>query len=197
MFREMRTPMIVRASVLFFYGPWLGAQPTRPELFGYVGVLRAAGDEGSLGSGLLWGGTAVVPIARRVAFDVDIGRAKTERNFPGELFQLRRTFAGFSVIGRWGSAHTYVFAGGGVGIEASNRLSQSGNVLPGFRPPGGREVAPGVFQFTSSDTRPSLVVRGGVVHAIWRNILVRFDLFSSQQHVLPNLGARAALGWRF
>ena len=175
----------------------ISSQPVRPEVFGYVGRVRAAADEGPLGSGVLWGGDVIVPIGHRLGIGIDAGTAKTGRSFSGGDFQLRRTFVGFSLLGRWGLERTYAFAGAGGGFEHSNSASTIGNLAPGFRPPNAEEVSPGVFRFRSSETSPSLVGRAGVVHAIRGNLLLRFDLLWSQRYVLPNIGGRVGLGYRF
>lgn len=184
-------------ALLFASAVAISSQPTRPEVFGYAGGLRAAGDEGSLGSGLLWGGDVIVPLGRRLGVGIDIGTAKTERSLGGNDFRLRRTFWGTTLLGRWGNERTYFFAGGGVGFEHSSAVSTAGNFLPGVRPPGAEEVSPGVFRFRSSETNPSLVGRAGVVHAIRGNLLLRFDLLWSQRYALPSIGGRAGLGYRF
>ena len=98
------------------------SQPVRPEVFGYVGRVRAAADEGSLGSGLLRGGDVIVPIGHRLGIGIDAGTAKTGVSFGLGDFQLRRTFVGFSLLGRWG-----LFAGAGGGFEHSNSASTIGS----------------------------------------------------------------------
>jgi hypothetical protein len=71
---------IARISVLFCAVAFpVFAQPTRPEVFGYFGGLRAAGDESSLGSGFMYGGDVLVPIHRRIAVNVDAATGKTSR----------------------------------------------------------------------------------------------------------------------
>ena len=100
------------------------SQPVRPEVFGYVGRVRAAADEGSLGRGLLWGGDVIVPIGCRLGIGIDAGTAKTGVSFGVGDFQLRRTFVGFSLLGRWGSERTYAFAGAGGGRTGSPRLAR-------------------------------------------------------------------------
>ena len=172
--------------------------PLRPEVFGNVGWMKAAGDEGGLGSGLLVGGGAVVPIGERLGMDVDVSTVGTQLNStPSEAFQLRRTFVAPSIVRRWGSNQTYAFAGAGIGLENSRRVSRSSNVLPGFRPPNSQEVSPGLFEFRSTDTGASLVLRAGIVREISHGALIRFDMLWSQRLVLPNIGLRIGLGFRF
>lgn len=173
------------------------SQPTRPEVFAYVGGLRAAGDEGSLGAGFIYGGDILVPFYRRLALNIDAATAKTRRSSGGDEFHLRRTFLGVSLVGRWGNERTYFFAGGGLGIEHSRGRTIASTFLPGIRPPGAEEIAPGVFQFRSSETNPALIGRAGFVHTVWRRALLRFDLLWSQQHALPNIGGRVGVGYRF
>lgn len=189
---------MTRACLLLFSSAAaMFSHPWRPEVFGYAGGLRAAGDEGWLGSGLLWGGDVIVPLSRRFGVGIDVGTARTGRSLGGNDFRLRRTFGGSSLLGRWGNDRTYFFAGGGVGFEYSSAVSTAGNFLPGVRPPRAEEVSPGVVRFRSSETKPSLAGRAGVVHAIRGSLLLRFDLLWSQQFARPSIGGRVGIGYRF
>lgn len=181
--------------------PWnLLRGNSRAENIGPHSVVEPPGlgaDEGSLGSGLSWGGAAVVPVGERFALDMDVSTVRTRRTFSADEFEPRRTFLAPSLVGRWGTDRTYAFAGAGIGMERSSSRSRSSNLLPGVRPPGAREVSPGVFEFRSSDTGASLVIRAGIVQQVWRKTVARFDQLWSQRHVLPNVGVRFGLGFRF
>jgi hypothetical protein len=166
-------------------------QPRAVELFGHAGALRFAGDEGSLGSAVSFGGAFLVPVARRLAVDVDLqtSRLATGEIGPPNHFTQRRTFLSPSIVYRAGSERVYGFAGGGLGLQ-HNRTNGTFT----FSSAGGpTQTAP----FTSSDTGLTLHGVAGVVGAITPRLLIRGDAFLAFRYVLPSVGARIGIGIRF
>lgn len=158
------------AAFLFFASVPLFAQPATVEAFGMLGVHRVAADEGSLGTGVFYGGALAVPIHRRLAVDVDVVQGRTKREFSssGVVFRSKQTLVSPSLVARWGSDRAYFFAGGGVGGAFSD--GESGHTYVG---------------------------KAGIVGAISPDLLIRADLVITFQHALPHLGTRVGVGYRF
>ena len=189
----------LQAVCLLSYSAFLleAQPPPRPEVYVHAGWFSIAGDESTGPGALSFGGGAQIPITARFGIDIDASTMKARRDFGSDQFQIRGTFVNFSLVARWGSERTYVFAGARAGVENTNSVSRASNFLPGFRPPGAQEVAPGVFEFRNSETRPSLVVRTGLVQTITERLVARIDMLWSQRFVAPSIGVRAGLGLRF
>lgn len=174
------------------------AQPRRPEAFGHVGFLRIAGDESGGPTTAQFGAGLMLPFTKRFAADVDLTTAKASEAYGStDSYETRRTFFSGSVVARWGNERTYFFLGGGLGLENDRTVNRASNFRPEFRPPNGIEVSPGVFEFRNRYTDPTLVFRTGVVHTIRNRLLTRVDLLWSHRFVLPSIGLRVGVGYRF
>ena len=145
------------------------AQPRSPEVFGQVGLARAAGDEGSLGIGPSFGGALMVPFVPKLGFDLDVQAARTRRDVSAG-FELKadQTLVNPAIVYRRGNERAYFFAGGGVGYVS-----------------GGEECG------------ATLIGKFGVVAAPGKRFLLRADFLWSQQFVLPHVGVRLGVGYRF
>lgn len=156
------------------------AQPKRPEVFGQIGVFRDGGDEGSLGTGVSVGGSAMIPFAERWAADIAVHSFQTDLTIGADSTTLRSILFLPAVAYRRGSEKAYFFIGGGVGAEqARSRFRASGQA----------------FGFTSN----GMLVhwRTGFVANPARQVLIRFDLIMAHRYVLPNVGATIGVGYRF
>jgi hypothetical protein len=145
------------------------AQPRAVEVFGQIGVARAAGDEGSLGTGASYGAAVTVPIVSRWAVDVDVAAVRARRTFSyAPELRGRQTLISPSLVYRRGSERAYFFAGGGTGAE----LSDEGRFM-------------------------MLLGKCGVVVSPTRRLLLRGDFLVGFSKVLPNVGVRFGIGYRF
>jgi hypothetical protein len=166
------------------------AQPTAVELFGHVGVTRTGDDEGSLGPAVAVGGALMVPLRPRWAIDVDVQAARrSDDNFAGNQFRLRRIMFSPAIVYRRGSERVYGFVGGGAGGQFDETR------ITGVREP----VAGSQFAFTSENTTSGLTLhgKGGLVAQIFTNFLIRADGFVAFRYVLPDAGVRIGIGYRF
>jgi hypothetical protein len=175
------------------------APPRSIEVFGHLGAFYAGADEGSLGHGASYGGAVVVPIAGRLAVDVDVLTARTRRDRPGGSFRLRRTLVLPSLVYRWGSRRVYVFAGGGLGRRIDETYSRESNFADWYTPPvpPWRQIGPREWEISNSESRTTVHGRVGVVVEPARRLLLRFDWFGSWKYVLPDTGIRLGVGFRF
>jgi hypothetical protein len=180
----------IRFTVFLLLAGSALAQPRRPEIFLNIGVMRAGGDEGSLGSGAAYGGAVMLPFTRRLAVDLDVQVSKVVNDIGGNRHELRRWLIMPSLVYRFGTEKVYGFTGGGVGA-AFDRLSHT-EAFPIPRP-----VGPDLFAFESKDTDRTLHALGGVVVNPLPHLVVRFDLYVAFQFVLPNAGVKAGVGYRF
>lgn len=158
------------------------AQPQAVEAFAHAGVLRATGDEGSNGTGVSVGGAILFPILSRVAIDVDFWTARTTRGSSGFEFGTRQTTVAASLLYRHGNERAYGFVGGGLGGQFDREF---------FRP------GPGLPETTTTHSGAAVALRGGVVAAVTERVLIRAELIASVRYLLPNVGARVGLGYRF
>jgi hypothetical protein len=175
----MRAP-----GILLLCGiPALAELQRSPEVFGQAGVLRLGADEGSAGRGASSGGLAMLPITPKFAADVEALTAKvSSAGPPGERFSLRRTMVLPALVRRWGDGKVYGFVGGGVGMQLDRTHVVSS--LAGLN-------------FRGSDTGMTLHGKGGVVAALTPRLLVRGDALIAFRYVLPSIGLRIGLGYRF
>lgn len=178
--------------ILFlFAASLLLAQPRAPEVFGQIGRVRVGGDEGSLGSGTTYGGAAMLPLTARWAVDVDVQTSRVGwEQSTGERFARRTTHISPAIVHRWGTARFYGFAGGGLGAEvASTRSRFFASEQPG---------APArLIDQSGSESGPALLGKLGFVAGITERLLVRADLSLNFRYVLPSVGARIGIGYRF
>lgn len=181
----MRLAVILLASI-----PAL-AQPVRPEIYGQVGVLRLAGDEGSLGSGVAYGGAVVLPFHRRWALDIDVITARATEDRPApDLFTERRTLVLPSVIARWGNERIYGYAGGGAGLQSESSRVR-GRIFTSPTDPGS------VFERESTVHGVTLHGKTGFVYSPAPHLVLRADLTLAWRYVLPSVGFKLGLGYRF
>lgn len=163
--------------------PALAELPRTPEVFGQAGVLRLGEDEGSAGRGASFGGSAMLPITPKFAVDVEALTARVSSSEPpGERFSLRRTMLLPALVRRWGDEKVYGFAGGGVGAQFDRTHIVSSSAGLNFR---------------GGDNGMTLHGKGGVVAALTPRLLVRADALIAFRYVLPSIGLRIGLGYRF
>lgn len=179
-----------RFSFLFgLYVLTLSAQPRRPEIFGQIGRIRVGGDEGSLGSGTSFGGAVMIPITARWAADIDLQTVRTKSEVStGEGFSQRTTLLAPAIVRRFGTTRFYGFAGGGIGGQFEQTESRffAGN------PSDLRLVTQ-----SYSDSGAVLLGKLGFVAAVSERLLIRADLALNFRYVLPSVGARIGVGYRF
>ena len=187
-----------RLLLLFPLGALLAAQPRAVELYGNIGVLRGGGDESSAGTAATYGGALTVPIVRKLAVDLDVQTARFERDFGPTYWRDRRWLISPSLLYRFGgSERVYGFVGGGIGAELNRTVTIERNFLPGYRPPGWEEISPGVWKTSGSFNYRTLHGRGGFVYSPVPHLAVRVDLHAAWAHVLPNVGLKVGVGYRF
>ena len=166
------------------------------EAFAHVGRFRAGSDEGSISNGSSYGGTVTVPLAGRVALDLDVQTSEVFRTMgrPSDTSRTRRTLVIPSVLYRFGRERVYGYVGAGIGAEFdASRYRQdvgSGVVSPQA---GWQEVSHGVFELRQSETGRTVSFRGGFASFPTRRLGLRGDVLIAGWH----LGARIGVGYRF
>ncbi len=95
------------------------SQPRDVELFGSVGAMRGGGDEGSLGSGVAYGGAATIPFADHWAVDLQALGARFGDNVN---FRLRRVLISPGLQYRRGGDRALWFVAFGPGLQWDRRL---------------------------------------------------------------------------
>jgi hypothetical protein len=169
------------AGLLFFALP-LWCQPKAVEVFGQIGYGNAQGDDGSFGSGIVYGGTVTLPLSSRWAVDLDAQHTRTTYDVrAGQTFGTRRTLVSPAILYRRGSDRVYWFAGGGLG----GRIDQM------------YDRGPGQPERRVSENGTAISVRTGVVGGVTKHLLVRADLYFVVAHVAPDAGAKVGIGYRF
>ena len=161
-------------------------QPRNVEVWGGAGVAGAAGDEGSIGTGVAYSAGVTVPVWRQLAVEGDVLRVHAERFPPG----VTRVFLSPAVVWRFGAERMYGFAGGGVGLQIDKGRTLELDFRPGQQPPLARERP-------YTDAGATLHGRGGVVINPGHRVLVRAELLVMWHYVLPTVGARFSIGYRF
>jgi hypothetical protein len=161
------------------------SQPSAVELWGSVGIAQAAGDEGSIGTGAIYGGGITAPFTGGLAFEVDVQGMRAERFNP-----VSRVFVNPAIVFRWGSERVYGFAGGGAGVQVD-----TGEQLHFEFPPGHAE--PVVTTRSFRESRLTFHGRGGLVVSPRTRLIIRAELFSIWHFVMPTAGIRFGLGYRF
>ncbi len=157
------------------------AQPHAVEVFGQIGYGRANDDEGSVGSGVTYGGALTVPFKPRWAVDIDVQHLRTERSpSPDFSFGTRCTLVSPALQYRRGSERTYGFVGFGAGAALAEAFYRER----------GRE-------FTSSANKMTFHARVGFVVAPTGRFLVRTDLYTAFRYVSPDVGLKVGVGYRF
>jgi hypothetical protein len=173
-----------------FFAPNLRAQPKSVEMFGQIGKVRLGGDEGSVGGATSYGGALMLPFAHRWAVDVDAFHARRSiEHSPGMPFSVRRTLVIPGIVRRWGTEKVYGFAGGGLGLQHD----RSESVFMSCSLP---DVCQPVWA-QYRDTGRALHGKLGVVGAVTPRLLIRGDVFMAFRYVLPNIGVRIGIGYRF
>jgi hypothetical protein len=161
------------------------AQPRAVDVWGTIGVTRAAGDEGSIGSAATVGAGVTAPITEKIAVEADIQRLHAGRFPPGET----RIFVSPALIWRFGGERLYGFTGGGPGLQVDR-----GRVLQVEPRPGQQPI---VTESSFTNFGLSLHGRGGIVANPTGRLIVRAELFFIWHYVLPTVGARFGAGYRF
>ncbi|HWQ56359.1 MAG TPA: hypothetical protein VN442_21915 [Bryobacteraceae bacterium] len=191
--------MITRLLLLSGLAVLLSAQPRAVEVYAQTGVLGGGGDEGWAGRAGSWGGALTVPLVPRLALDLDFQSARFARDFgsQGSYFRTRRWLISPALLYRFGNERVYGFAGGGLGAELNRSVSIESNFLPGYQPPGWQEISPGVWKATHSSRDRTVHARGGFVISPVRHLVIRVDVHAGWVYVLPNLGVKVGVGYRF
>lgn len=159
--------------------------PRNVELFGTVGALRGGGDEGSNGSGAMYGGAATIPFAKRWAVDV---QAFTSKLSARTDYRLRRVMLSPAVQYRRGDERAYWFLAFGPGVETD---SVEGT-FQSFDSAGvGRDVS-----FRDTVSGMTLHWRTGGVFEPTRRLLIRGEFFWANRYVLPSVGVAISVGVR-
>ncbi|MFB3777896.1 MAG: hypothetical protein ACE141_09795 [Bryobacteraceae bacterium] len=172
--------LLVLAGVTAF-----GQSPRAVELFGTFGAMRGGGDEGSEGSGGLYGGAATVPFAARWAVDV---QALTSRLSDSPSFRLRRVLFSPGLQYRRGNGSALWFVAFGPGLER-DRTSGAYHV---YDSAGGARTV----RFDESRAGLTLHWRTGAVFQPTSRLLVRGEFFWVNRYVLPSIGAAISVGVR-
>ncbi|MGH9627752.1 MAG: hypothetical protein ACRD7E_05345 [Bryobacteraceae bacterium] len=146
------------------------SQPRGVEVWGNTGAARVGGDEGSLGSGAIYGAGVSLPFTRSLALEVDAQRVRAERFTP-----LTRIMISPALVWRFGNQRVYGFAGGGAGIQIDRIAAAE--------------------PYTDDDI--TLHVRGGVVVTPIGRLIVRAEVFSVWHFLLPTAGVKIGAGYRF
>lgn len=191
--------MIRPTLLLLLSAALLAAQPRAVELYGTLGLLGGGGDESSAGKAAAYGGALTVPIFRKLALDLDVQTARFKRDFgPQSTYhRQKRWLISPSLLYRFGNERLYGFAGGGIGAELNRTVTIEGNFLPDYRPPGWEEISPGVWKIYSNFDHRTVHARTGFVYSPLPQLAMRVDVHAAWAHVLPNLGLRIGVGYRF
>ena len=112
-------------------------QPREIELWGAAGPARAAGDEGSIGTGVAYGIGGTFPLTRRLAFEADVLRMRAERFEPG----VTRVLVSPAGVWRFGAERMYGFVGGGPGIQVDRGRALRFDFRPGQQQPSVTETS--------------------------------------------------------
>lgn len=171
--------------LLWAGGAVFGEPPRGIELFGTFGAMRGGGDEGSEGSGAVYGGAATLPFTSRWAVDV---QALTSPLSSRPDFRLRRVLLSPGLQYRRGNDRAYWFLAFGPGWQR-DRTRGMYQVLDTT---GGSRTVP----IESTQSGVTLHWRTGAVFQPVRRLLVRGEFLWANRHVLPNLGVAVSLGIR-
>lgn len=159
--------------------------PRNVELFGTIGALRGGGDEGSNGSGAMYGGAATIPFAKRWAVDVQAFTSKLSNRVD---YRLRRVVLSPALQYRSGDDRAYWFLAFGPGLErdrVEGRFQSFDNTGVG------REVS-----FRGTESGVTLHWRTGGVFEPTKRLLIRGEFFWVNRYVLPNVGVAISVGVR-
>jgi hypothetical protein len=179
----MRLNLVI--LVLLAGVPGFCEPPKRIELFGSVGSMRGAGDEGSQGSEAAYGGAVTVPFTSRWAIDVE---AVTSRFTSGPDHRVHRLLLSPGVQYRRGNDRAYWFVSLGPGIQ---RDRSRGTYLV-YDGSGGARPA----SIDETDSGLTLHWRTGAVIRPASRALVRMEFYWANRYVLPNVGVLVSVGLR-
>ena len=166
--------------LLALTGVTLLAQPRQVEIFGMAGAARVSGDEGSLGSGVAFGGAVTLPFSARWAIDLDLMHGRADRDEAQIAFRTRRTYVSPALQYRRGNGRLYGFAAAGAGFAKTTGDTD----LP-------------ERTISASDSGLTWHGRGGIVAGLTGRLLLRAEVFTIFRYVSPDVGVRAGLGFRF
>lgn len=161
-------------------------QPPRGvELFGTIGVTRGAGDEGTEGTGAVYGGAATIPFAAHWAVDI---QALASRLSDRPDFRVSRFLLSPGLQYRLGNERALWFIAVGPGLQR-DRTSGTYQVFDGA----------GVSRLVSyRETLAGATFhwRTGAVFQPAKRALVRGEFFWVNRYVLPDVGVAISLGVR-
>jgi hypothetical protein len=160
------------------------AQPRAVEVWGNIGAARAAGDEGSVGNGAIYGAGIGVPLVKGLTFELDVAGMRAER-----FTSVARILVSPALVWRWGSERVYGFAGGGPGLQ----IDRSDEVRIDF--PGQPQQTVLTRRFTEQAL--TLHGRGGAVVRLLPRVILRAEAFAAWRFVLPTVGVKIGAGYRF
>lgn len=119
--RRSARQLVMAWAVMACAVPSAGQGRTRPfEVFAGAGLSRMGGDEGSRGSGpsvILGFGYSVNP---RLSLEVDLTRARHERNIAGGLLEGTATAVVGDLVYHFGDGRTRLFVIGSLGVLNSD-----------------------------------------------------------------------------
>ncbi|MCX6638554.1 MAG: hypothetical protein NT090_26160 [Acidobacteria bacterium] len=172
----------LRIAGLLFLALPLWCQPKAVEVFGQIGYGNAYEDDGSLGSGIVYGGAVTLPLSPRWAVDLDVQHNRTTYDASTEYtFGTRRTLVSPAILYRRGSDRVYWFAGGGFGGRIDHMYGRN----------------PGQPAYRVSEDGTTIPVRTGVVGGVTKHLLVRADLYFVFACLAPDAGVKLGIGYRF
>lgn len=186
-------PLLRPVCLLLSLGSIVSAElPRSVEVSAQVAALRLAGDEGSLGNAAAYGASVTVPLTPKWAVDVSFLTSRLDPwEDPTHYHAVRRTLLSPAIVRRFGNPRVYGFAGAGIGLESDATHIR----WPYFS--GDPPLQQGISESKYRNNGATLVVKGGVVWNPVSRLLVRGDIEAACRYVLPSVGARIGIGWRF
>ena len=161
------------------------AQPRAVEVWGNIGIANAAGDEGSIGTGAIYGAGVSLPFTSRLAFETNVAGMRAERFAP-----VTRVLISPALVFRWGHDRLYGFAGGGLGLQIDRGEMLQFDLAPG-------ETEPTITTRRFTDYGTALHGRAGIVAALTPKLIFRAEVFSAWHYVAPSCGVQVGAGYRF
>lgn len=176
----MRTWLFLLTALAVYGEPAKGV-----SVFGTVGVVRGAEDEGAAGTAAVYGGTVTIPFAARWAVDTQVVGSQLI-NRPD--FRVRRLQISPALLYRRGSEKSHWFIGVGAGLQQD----WTSGAYQVFETGGGTRSV----RFANTNTGPTLHWRTGGVFQATERMLVRGEFFWVNRYVLPDLGVAVSVGVR-
>lgn len=177
--------MRILALLLLVEAAHCFAQSRGIEVFGSIGAMRAGGDEGYNGSGVIYGGAVTLPFADRWAVDIQAMATRPE-NRPD--FRLSRVLLSPALQYRRGSDRAKWFIAFGPGWQR-DRTSSTFQIFDGTG-------QASTVSFNGKESGLTLHWRTGAVFQPAKRLLIRGEFFWANRYVLPNVGVAISLGVR-